>query len=284
MTTPPGGYGGSGSGPYDRPAGSPPPSTPSAPPASPPARPAPPAETPTERPGAGSSGYPGGSSSPAAPAAPPASSPAASPPPRSDAPTTTPTYRPTPPAAPATPESAATPPQAPPTARPTERATPRADDANAAFLGGAAKPPTGAQTAAGNPAAAQTLRGKPRRARLVIRRVDPWSVLKFSLLFSLCLLVVFVVAVAALYYALDSLGVFDSVNQFVRDVTQSGTDNRPTGGFDVTFSGSRIIGGAAVVGAINVVIITAISTLGAFLYNLCSDIVGGIEVTLAERE
>ena len=143
---------------------------------------------------------------------------------------------------------------------------------------------TGQGTASAGPAAAQPLRSKARRAKLVVRRVDPWSVLKFSLLFSLCLLIVFVVAVAALYFALDSLGVFDSVNQFVRDVTQAGTESEPTGGFDVTFSASRVIGGAAVLGAINVVIITAISTLGAFLYNLCADIVGGIEVTLAERE
>ncbi len=136
-----------------------------------------------------------------------------------------------------------------------------------------------------NPAAAQPLKtGKTRRARLVVRRVDPWSVLKFALLFSLCLLIVFVVAVAALYYALDALGVFDSLNQFFREFTQAGSDGQETGGFEVTFSAGTIIGGAAVIGAINVVIITAISTLGAFLYNLCSDIVGGIEVTLAERD
>ena len=145
--------------------------------------------------------------------------------------------------------------------------------------------PTGPATTAG-PGAPQALRGtaKGRRARLVVRRVDPWSVLKFSLLFSLCLLIVFVVAVAALYFALDALGVFDSVNQFVRDVTQTSQGGTTTGGFDVTFSAGKVIGGAAVIGLINVVIITAIGTLGAFLYNLCSDIVGGIEVTLAERE
>ena len=145
-------------------------------------------------------------------------------------------------------------------------------------------PPTGAGPAAKTGPTVQPLRGKPRRARLVIRRVDPWSVLKFALLFSICLLVVFVVAVTALYFALDSLGVFEEVNKFIRDVTESGTEAQPTGGFDVTFSAGRIIGGAAVIGAINVVIITAISTLAAFLYNLCSDIVGGIELTLAERE
>jgi hypothetical protein len=140
-------------------------------------------------------------------------------------------------------------------------------------------------TAATAATVGQPLRtGKPKRARLVVRRVDPWSVLKFSLLFSLCLFVVFVVAVAALYFALDALGVFDSVNQFVRDVTQANPGGKATGGFDVTFSAGRIIGSAVVIGLINVVIITAISTLGAFLYNLCADIVGGIEVTLGERE
>jgi hypothetical protein len=150
----------------------------------------------------------------------------------------------------------------------------------------AAVPPSKpAAPAPAGAAAAQPLRtGKAKRARLVVRRVDPWSVLKFSLLFSLCLFIVFVVAVAALYYALDALGVFESVNQFVRDVTQANPGGTATGGFDVTFSASRIIGAAAVIGLINVVIITAISTLGAFLYNLCSDIVGGIEVTLGERE
>ena len=123
-----------------------------------------------------------------------------------------------------------------------------------------------------------------KRARLVIKRVDPWSVLKFSLLFSICLLIVFVVAVTALYFALDSLGVFDSINKALLDLTDSGGEDGGTGGVEVVFSGPRIIGGATVIGLINVIIITAISTLAAFLYNLCSDIVGGIEVTLAERE
>jgi hypothetical protein len=129
--------------------------------------------------------------------------------------------------------------------------------------------------------------GAPLKKRhqdpLVIKRVDPWSGLEFSLLFSICLLIVFVVAVAALYFALDSLGVFESINKALVDLTSTGGDDA-TGGVEVIFSAPRIIGGAAVVGLINVIIITAISTLGAFLYNLCSDIVGGIEVTLTERD
>ncbi|HEX8001521.1 MAG TPA: DUF3566 domain-containing protein [Mycobacteriales bacterium] len=144
----------------------------------------------------------------------------------------------------------------------------------------------GGPTVAGGAAAAQPLRpaAQARRARLVVRRVDPWSVLKFTLLFSICLLIVFVVAVAALYFALQALGVFDSVNEFVRDLTQANSGGRTTGGVEVPFTATRVIGVATVIGLINVVLITAISTLGAFLYNLCADIVGGIEVTLAERE
>lgn len=134
--------------------------------------------------------------------------------------------------------------------------------------------------------AAPTVRLGARRARLTIRRVDPWSVLKFTLLFSICMLVIGVVAVAALYYALDRLEVFDSIHTFVLELTQGGgaTVDTRTGGIDVTFKPRWFIGGAAVLGGINTVIFTALATLGAFLYNLCSDIVGGIEVVLGEDD
>lgn len=123
-----------------------------------------------------------------------------------------------------------------------------------------------------------------RRARLTIRRVDPWSVLKFTLLFSVCMLVIGVVAVAALYAALDKLEVFKTIHDFVLDQTGSGQGATRTGGFEITFRARWFIGGAALLGAVNTVIFTALATLGAFLYNLCSDIVGGIEVVLGERD
>ncbi|HVE99158.1 MAG TPA: DUF3566 domain-containing protein [Mycobacteriales bacterium] len=159
-------------------------------------------------------------------------------------------------------------------------------------------PPTGAPVApaAGRPSpgaapyrapGSSTAPGRTaarRRARLVIKRVDPWSVLKFSLVFSLCLVIVFVVAVMALYLALDTLGVFDSLNETLLELTQSGTGDDATGGVKVVFSAGRVAAASVVIGLINVVIITAISTLAAFLYNLCADIVGGLEVTLAERD
>ena len=103
--------------------------------------------------------------------------------------------------------------------------------------------------------------------------------MKFTLVFSLGLLVVFVVAISALYGVLSAMGVFSAVNSTLHDITDSGS-----GGTNIVFSAGRIIGGAIVIGGINVILFTALATLGAFLYNLCASLVGGIEVTLSEQE
>jgi len=134
------------------------------------------------------------------------------------------------------------------------------------------------------PAPAVVRTGGPRRARLTIRRVDPWSVLKFTLLFSLCMLVVGVVAVAALYYALDRLEVFDAINKQLKLLTEEGSGDTATGGLEIYFQGKTIIGGAAILGLLNTIIMTALATLFAFIYNLVADIVGGIEVVLGEHD
>jgi len=114
----------------------------------------------------------------------------------------------------------------------------------------------------------------------VVRRLDPWSVLKFSLVYSLCLLLVGVVAVAGVYYALDGIGVFDSLAQFIDTVT----DTPPANSSRRSFRPGLIIGATAVVLGVNALLLTALATLGAFLYNLCASFVGGVEVTLAERD
>lgn len=107
---------------------------------------------------------------------------------------------------------------------------------------------------------------------------------KVSLFFGVGLLVVIVVAVAALYSLLDGLGVFDSVVETVRTATETPDGTDAAGGLERAFTPERIIGGAAVLGAINVLIVTALATLAALLYNLCAAVFGGIEVTLAERD
>jgi len=116
-----------------------------------------------------------------------------------------------------------------------------------------------------------------------VRRLDPWSVLKFALMYSVALFVVWMVAVGVLYGVLDNMGVFDTVNDTVRDLTDSGGDN-PTGGIEVLISARGVLGWAAVLGMAGMVLFVATATIAAFLYNLSADIVGGIEVTLTERE
>jgi hypothetical protein len=124
---------------------------------------------------------------------------------------------------------------------------------------------------------AQARRG-PRRARLVIKHIDPWTVMKISFVVSLVMLAVCVVAVAIIYAVLGKMGVWTQINTLVNEVAPTTT----SAALRNPMTGSRVVGIAAVVGGINVVLLTALSTLGAAIYNLISDLVGGIEVTLTD--
>ena len=115
-----------------------------------------------------------------------------------------------------------------------------------------------------------------RRARVVIRRVDPWSVLKFSLLFYFCLMLVFLFAFVILYWVMGVTGVLDSIASFLTSIGMGGA-----GGFE--FHGYWIFSRLFLVGLAGVVVWSLVNMLVTVLYNLCSDVVGGIQVTLAER-
>jgi hypothetical protein len=86
--------------------------------------------------------------------------------------------------------------------------------------------------------------------------------------------------VVALYGIVDAMGVIDSIRSFVRDVSQ------PKNGQGVAawLGFGRGLTITIVVGIINVILFTAFATLTAFIYNVCTDLVGGVEVTLAERQ
>jgi hypothetical protein len=124
--------------------------------------------------------------------------------------------------------------------------------------------------------------GRGRRADLVVARLEPWSVMKFSFLISLVAWVMLFVAVAVLYFALSSLGVFESVQKTLTSVTSSSG----SAGVSMSkwFSASRILGYTMLIGAVNIVLITALSTVGAMVYNLVTHMGGGIEVTLRETD
>ncbi|MEV0233915.1 DUF3566 domain-containing protein [Nonomuraea sp. NPDC050786] len=125
----------------------------------------------------------------------------------------------------------------------------------------------------------------PRKAHLVLRRVEPWSAMKFSFVVSLVCFVVLFVAVAVLYGVLSALGVFDSLVDLVNQLGQGeqGQNSIPIN-IASWFEPVRILGYTALIGAVNVVLITALSTLGAVIYNIASDLVGGVEVTFSEAE
>lgn len=119
----------------------------------------------------------------------------------------------------------------------------------------------------------------PRRARLALKRIDPWSVMKFSFAVSIVLFIVMIVATTVLYVALDAMGVFASVNETLGSLIGSGA-----GSFNFKITAKGVIGVSALMGVVNMVLFTALATLGAFIYNVCSDLVGGIEITLSEKD
>jgi hypothetical protein len=121
-----------------------------------------------------------------------------------------------------------------------------------------------------------------RKAQLILSRVEPWSVMKFSFMISLVGWVVLFVAVAGVYFVLSKLGVFTQIEKTVRLVTSTKT-SAGTNAAD-WFKASRVLGYTMLAGAVNVVLITALSTVGAVVYNLITHLAGGIEVTLKETD
>jgi len=140
---------------------------------------------------------------------------------------------------------------------------------------------------AGRPTArpAMPMRGRgsraPRKASLQVRRFDPWSVLKLSLVLTVAMFLMWLVAVGVLYGVLDGMGVWDKLNGAYSDLASV---NDETGGTEPLISAGRVFGVSAVVGVVNIILFTAFATVAAFVYNVSADLAGGIEVTLSERD
>jgi hypothetical protein len=118
-----------------------------------------------------------------------------------------------------------------------------------------------------------------RRVRLTVSRIDPWSAMKMSFLLSVALGIAMVVMVAVLWTILEGMGVFDQVNGVIGQVVQDGSNK-----FDILdFIGfTRVVSLTIVIAVVDVILFTAIATLGAFLYNVSSALVGGVQLTLTD--
>ena len=119
----------------------------------------------------------------------------------------------------------------------------------------------------------------PRQALLQLKRFDPWSVLKMALALAIVLWLVWMVAAGVLYGVLGGMGVWDRLNGTYADLV---TGQEETGG--ALISAGRVFGLAAVVGAVNSLLFAVAITIVAFVYNVAADLVGGVEVTLSERD
>ena len=136
---------------------------------------------------------------------------------------------------------------------------------------GVRRPRTGARTTP-----------RTRKARLRVAKADPWSVMKVSFLLSIALGICTMVAAVVLWMVMDAMGVFSTVGGTISEATGSNESN----GFDLQsfLSLPNVLLFTAIIAVIDVVLATALATLGAFIYNLSAGFVGGVELTLAEDE
>ena len=146
---------------------------------------------------------------------------------------------------------------------------------------------TGDTTPVATAAAEPASRPKPgaarrtRKARLRLSRLDPWSVMKTAFLFSIAAGIMLVVAVYVVWTVIGASQLFDSVNDIVKSVVSTPGDTTP---FRIQeyINTQKVMGVTALLACVDVVIFTALATLGSFLYNLAATMLGGLEITLAE--
>lgn len=120
-----------------------------------------------------------------------------------------------------------------------------------------------------------------RKARLRIAKLDPWSVMKTALMFSIALAIILFVAVALLWSVIEASGALAKLQETLNALLGN-PDGSGQVQIDAIIDRWRVLGFTAVVCGINVILLTALATLWAFLYNLSSTVLGGLEVTLAE--
>lgn len=134
------------------------------------------------------------------------------------------------------------------------------------------------RTESARPATTSTSSGGARKVRLAVARIDPWSVMKLSFLLSVAIGIMIVVSAAVVWQTLDSMAVFSSVNETIATIADDPEF------FNVLeyAAFSRVLSLATMIAVVDVVLLTALSTIGAFLYNIVAALVGGVTVTLTD--
>lgn len=124
------------------------------------------------------------------------------------------------------------------------------------------------------------IRKKPqqRRTRVTVRSVGPLSVLKFSLIFYFCAMLAIFLGFVFLYMILQAVGVIDTVEEWVTKIFPQ------TDGGTFQIQPGYLLPRLFFIGCGMVIIWSFINVMVAFLYNLISDVVGGVEITLAEKK
>ncbi|MBM9468976.1 DUF3566 domain-containing protein [Nakamurella leprariae] len=157
--------------------------------------------------------------------------------------------------------------------------------ATSATAGPAAAGPARAGEAPSRPGPAavgapRRTRRPPRLASLQLKRLDPWTVLKISLIVSIVMFFVWMIAIGILWLSLQGMGVWGQINDTFSTLTSA---DAVSGSTDL-ITPVRVFGVAAVVGAINIVLFTLLATVAAFVYNAAAAMSGGVELTLSERD
>ena len=116
-----------------------------------------------------------------------------------------------------------------------------------------------------------------RRVRRIIRKIDPWTSLKVSALVWAVLAVALVLGTVIFWSVLDRAGIPDSITEFMVEITLIEEGSAPFANVEQFFR-------ALVFGAIVWwVAMTGATVLGAVIYNLVSDVVGGLEIVVLEE-
>jgi transmembrane protein DUF3566 len=139
------------------------------------------------------------------------------------------------------------------------------------------------------PAQTRLPRRGVRRTRVEVRRVGPLSVLKFSLIFYFCVFLVIYLALAIIWAILAASGVIDSLEKLLGTIFPSGSGLSPTKQIStgrpqpIAIETGQVFTWLFFAGCVGVAVWSLINVFVAVMYNLISDIVGGVEVTLADR-